>query len=157
VKMAVWFGLGCAGVALALISWSSVAGQGEACKTQGMLGCTQQRFYPPALFQAIFTNKCFYGSRAWNLKIGCARYCDVTVEVRMVQPGSHPGHQDSRSSQLWSQVSCRNLECFPKWESKGGLGSVLWSPPTWITPSWVLLPFHRLHDISMRVTLHPSL
>ncbi|XP_030100815.1 stabilin-2 isoform X1 [Mus musculus] len=30
---------------------------------------------------AIFTNKCFYGSRAWNLKIGCARYCDVTVEI----------------------------------------------------------------------------
>lgn len=116
--------------ALALISWSRVAGQGEACEPQGMLGCIQQCFYLPAFFQAIFTHQCFYGSRTRNPKSGCARYCNVTLEVRRVQPGSHPGHQDSRSSQLWSQVSCRNLECFPKWESKGGLGSVFRLPPT---------------------------
>lgn len=122
--------LGVLVLALALISWSRVAGQGEAYEAQGMLGCTRQCFYPPAFFQAIFIHKCFYGSRTRNLKSGCARYCNVTLEVRRVQPGSHPGQQDSRSSQLWPQVSCRNLECFPKWESKGGLGSVLRLPPT---------------------------
>ncbi|GAB1295460.1 Stabilin-2 [Apodemus speciosus] len=30
---------------------------------------------------AIFTHKCFYGSRTRNLKSGCARYCNVTVEI----------------------------------------------------------------------------
>ncbi|XP_028633881.1 stabilin-2 [Grammomys surdaster] len=30
---------------------------------------------------AIFTHKCFYGSRTRNLKSGCARYCNVTLEI----------------------------------------------------------------------------
>lgn len=105
-----------------------------------MLGCTQW-LYLPAFFQEIFTHKCFYGSRTRIPKSGCARYCNVTVEVRRVKSGWHLGHQDSWNSQLWSQVCCRNLECFPKWVSNSEVGRTLRSPPTWITALWVPLPF----------------
>lgn len=118
-------------------------------------------FYLLAFFQALFTHTCFYRSRTQNLKSGCAQYCNATVKVRRIQPGSHPGHQDLWSSKLcywvlksaWSQVAWRNLGYFPEWESKGRLGNVVGPLPPWIIP-WVPLPLN-IESMPLTPTCEP--